>query len=119
MKNEIENEKLKNENERLKRLVRFQYLTLGFYKTKNNYEETRFCQIVEDGGRRAEEASQVVADLGFTGDEIRSWNGPHTCSNCGNSLKYKNIYPCECGKPEINGLDMREFRDNARSGPKI
>jgi hypothetical protein len=106
------NEKLIQENERLKRLCRFQFLTLGFYRTKWNYNEgnTSYSGIMFDGGREATEANEMAKKLGFTADEICSWKGPLLCSNCEGSLEHENCYPCKCEKPEIAGMDMKPFR---------
>lgn len=104
---------LTQENERLRRLVRFQFLTLGFYGTKYNYNQGEFAAqsgVILDGGGNAQEAMRIAEDLGFTANEITSWNGPHTCSNCTGGLKYENIYPCKCDKPNIAGIDMKGFR---------
>ena len=62
----------------LKRLCRFQFLTLGFYGTPYNYTTNVVCGIKQDQGEQAREAQKIATDLGFTGDEIRLWSGPNT-----------------------------------------
>ena len=110
-------QELKNENELLKRLVRFQFLTLGFYGTSYNYEhEIQYPDgnwrlgIVEDGGKRAREADKLIDFLGFVRDDIRSWKSPKMCSNCGGALDSIAAYPCICDNPQVGGLDKKEFR---------
>lgn len=76
------------ENDRLKRLCRFQWMTLGYYSTPYNYDPKNIvihpisgevCSgILHDGGEQAREADEVMKKLGFTADEIRSWPGPKT-----------------------------------------
>ena len=102
---------LLRENERLKRLVRFQFLTLGFYGTPSNYQHGERSNIAEDGGHEAKECDELVEFLGFDKADIcNKYSGPWHCSNCGGSLKYKNISPCECDLPEVAGICKKDFR---------
>lgn len=77
---------LRAENDRLKRLCRYQYMTLGYYSTPYNYDTKNIAYhpetgqaasgIMCDGGHDARQASAVSRALGFDGDEICSWAGP-------------------------------------------
>lgn len=74
--------KLRDENEKLKRLCRYQYLTLGFYGTRFNYQEkiefpdgSRENNITRDNGHDARQAS-ILARRIFNADEICGWPGP-------------------------------------------
>ena len=72
--------------DKLKRLCRFQFLTLGYYATEFNYDNKNTAYhpitgeitsgIMFDKGQQAKEAQKIAKELGFTGDEIRSWKGP-------------------------------------------
>jgi len=72
--------------DKLKRLCRFQFLTLGYYATPYNYDDKNNIYhpitgepasgIKVDGGQEAREANDLIEKLGFTKDEIRSWPGP-------------------------------------------
>lgn len=69
------------ENLKLKALVRFLYLTLGFYATKYNYEQkiglpdgSWKTGIEQDEGHDANYAINIANRLcGYSGDEIQSW----------------------------------------------
>lgn len=84
LENEIE--KLREENERLKKLCRIQFITLGYYGTHYNYDQKNIVYhpisgepasgIMHDGGQDARQASAFARALGFTGDEISAWPGP-------------------------------------------
>ncbi len=74
-------EELLEENKKLKKALRFTYLTLGFYGTPYNYSEdsailwidnTKIKGILRDGGQDAREASEFVKKL-FSRDEILKW----------------------------------------------
>lgn len=77
---------LKAENDRLKRLCRFQAFTLGFYGTPYNYNDANIAYhpisgqaasgIKADGGNDARQCAGVALLLGFTHAEISSWPGP-------------------------------------------
>lgn len=67
---------LEDENDKLKRIVRFMYLTLGYYGTLYNYDEGKWCGgVLQDRGHSARQAS-IVAKMDFTAEEICSWPGP-------------------------------------------
>jgi hypothetical protein len=78
--------RLEKENDRLKRLCRYQFLTLGFYAAKYNYTEEAIVHhpitgepeggIMADGGEQARAAKKVREKLGFTTEEILAWPGP-------------------------------------------
>lgn len=109
----MDDKELEQENNRLKRLVRFMYLTLGFYATEWNYKEgnTSYSGVMFDGGREANEAIELMDFLGFNKQIVgNTFPGPHSCTNCEGNLKYENIYPCRCDKPEIDGLDKKSYR---------
>jgi hypothetical protein len=76
----MEDNKLKEENEKLKKAVRFLYLTMGFYGTPFNYKtenQHSYSGILWDKGHDARYSMKVVSEgLGFTSDEISSWGGP-------------------------------------------
>ena len=78
-------EELENENRELKKGFRYLWLTMGFYQTRYNYSEESACpfpdgsrmvNVLRDGGCDALRACEVVRRLGFSGNQIRSWDGP-------------------------------------------
>lgn len=101
---------LREENDKLKRLCRYQYMTLGYYGTHHNYDESKIVYhpmsgkaasgIMEDGGRDARQAQFVARDLGFTGDEICAWAGPGVKTLWGDELEaaYAEWFEKQTGK---------------------
>lgn len=67
----------KAQMKKMKELIRFQYMTLGFYGTRYNYETFIFnpftkiseLNIMVDGGFDAREAILKAKELGLTPDE--------------------------------------------------
>lgn len=88
---------LREENDKLKRLCRFQFMTLGYYGTHHNYDPKKIVYhpisgeaasgIMQDGGREARQAQFIARDLGFDGDEICAWPGPGVKSLWGDELE--------------------------------
>jgi len=72
--------------DKLKRLCRYQFFTLGFYGTPYNYDDQYIAYhpidgspqsgIKHDGGGQAREAKRVMIELGFSPEEVSSWKGP-------------------------------------------
>ena len=101
---------LVEENDHLKRLCRFQYLTLGYYGTHYNYDPKNIVYnptsgepasgVMSDGGHSARQAHFIARDLGFDGDDICSWPGPGVKSLWGEDLEaqYKKWFENRTGK---------------------
>lgn len=68
--------KTAKENDRLKRALRYAFLTLGYYGTEYNYQQGPCGGVNEDGGRQARDANTMAHRLGFLQSEILGWKGP-------------------------------------------
>jgi len=74
---------LHEENDKLRRLCRFQFFTLGHYGTQYNYDNPHSeGGVMHDRGKMARESNALAFAMGFTRDEIDSWAGPRTEDLC-------------------------------------
>lgn len=96
---------LESENIELKKGFRYLWMTMGFYKTPYNYSResavtypdgSQLIGVLRDGGDQASNAAEVIRKLGFSGDQIRGWNGPFV-SNIGEPNK--TAYEMASGEP--------------------
>lgn len=69
-------QELEDENDQLKRIVRFMYLTLGYYGTLYNYDDGKWMGgVLQDRGHDARQAT-IIAKRSFSAEVICSWPGP-------------------------------------------
>lgn len=66
-------QELEDENDKLKRMVRFMYLTLGYYGTVYNYDDGKWMGgVLQDRGQQARQAT-IIANKDYKPEEICSW----------------------------------------------